>query len=511
MKTTMTFPLSMLLLLMLGGCSVTTEFKTYKDLHESSARNIRVMARDSSLYELSRYAVIDSALEGSGQRILHGDRSLFNGRLPLSDLVYIQAQEFSLFRTILSAGVIGMTAALGISAGEHHGLSVWRAGGSCPYVYAWNGDRFALQGEVFGTAFGKALETETRCMLPAAMEQADAVIVRLTDERPETHYVNCARLFAIVAPEGSTVVLDAENRAWSIVHPLAPLQSAAELSKKDGIWWQSDLGGTDVGGDFRDFIELTLPHPKGAATGSLVIHAINTQLINAVYEIVFGYLGDQSLAFLHQVENDPQLISTLQGWIRECALSVEVWKERGWMSGGMIPPEANDVPFSKIVRIDVTAGEEETIRVRLSSLADTWRIDAVEVDWTPTLPLETHSLHMRSAFHSTQGAVSECLREADGNYARVLPGERIDMEFDAFHSPAGRKISYALGARGYLYEWLPDAPATEHVPATFASFGPDRVAVVNRLIRHREAFLSIVYARWKEIRDKEKGMALELR
>jgi hypothetical protein len=37
------------------------------------------------------------------------------------------------------------------------------------------------------------------------------------------------------------------------------------------------------------------------------------------------------------------------------------------------------------------------------------------------------------------------------------------------------------------------------------AFGSDRVAVVNYLVRHREAFLPLVYDHWKQKRTKVEG------
>ncbi len=474
-----------LAVLLTAGCAGTREIRTFRDLRSASTQILRVMARDTTFYELRQFTVLDSALEGAGERIVHGARSPFTGRLPYSDLVYIQAKQGGSGRTVFVLAAAGLTVAGLQSATENRGLHIYGTStGSCPYVYTWDGNRYALQGEVFGTSFGRALETGTTCMLPAAHRRGDAVVVRLTNERPETHYVNSARLLAFETAENATVLVDDRDRAWPVADPRPPIRPARKAPGGDGV-------------SFRDAFEVTLPHPRDGRTGSVIIHAINTDLVNAAYEMVFGYLGDQSLPFLCQIENDPQLIATLRDWIRECSLTVEVWRGDRWVSAGAIAPEASTASFSRIVRIDATGIEEDSVRVRLTSLADSWRIDSVAVDWTPAEPLPVHLVDMRAAEHSEAGSVMGDLRRGDERYSVLLPGQRIDMSFPAYRPGPNRKVAYALEVRGFLYEWPPAAEVAA-IGATFipASLGSDRLAVVNDLVRHRDAFLPLVYARW---------------
>lgn len=495
-------------LLLVGGCKTQREITTFEQLRSASPGPIKALAKDSSLYEFEAFTILDSAIVGAGKVVRNETWHPFTGQVRYADLVYLQAAKTDYFRGLLFCTVLGFTASWAGSAAHEDGLRIWRpspAGGSCPYVYVWDGERYAIQGEVFGTAFGRALETSTQCMLPAAVAREKSIQIHLTNERPETHYVNSVRLLGFRAPSGSEVLLDPENRAWPVSNPLPPLQSPGEISRPDDIWWASDLARTRNGGDFRDVVELTMPRAPGADSGSLVLRVINTRVFDAVYEVVFGFLGTDQLPFLYQLEHDRELIGLLRGWIEECGLTVEVWKGGKWQKAGVIAPEANEVPFSRIIRLDATGMEDETMRIRLTSLADTWKIDAVEVDWTPAAPLPPSILPLRSARHSFAGPVEGQINTNDARYSMVLPGERIDLEFDMLAPEGGEQVAYAFEAGGYLYEWMPEAPKASGVPAMFARYAPDRLAVVNFLLRQREAFLSIVYARWSEGEERARA------
>ena len=486
--------------ILLAGCVTTLDVKNQADLREAFPDPVRVLTVDRVEYTLTTYSADDSVLRGKGT--IRADTGLvsFNGSIPFSRIVYIQATKSSVTRGLLAAGMI-LTAAVFLGeAASDQGLGVFRPSeGSCPYVYARNGDAFVIQGESFGTAFGRALETRTSCMLPDLGPEGD-VCIRLTNERPETHYVNSLRVRAFETPAGGTVVLDATGRAWPLVKPLGPIAGPEELRASDGVRWKSDLSAAGVGGDYRDRVMIAVPRSGDATTGSIVVSAINTRLVNAVYDQVFGFLGDQSLRFLYEVEFDPALVRTLQDWIRECALTVEVWKKGSWVVAGTILPEANEVPFRKAVRVDADGVTGDSLLLRLSSLADTWELDAVEVDWTPAGPLPERTCRTESAGHSLGASVDERLRATDDAYVRLLPGEWIEVRAERCTRSAGNQITYALDATGYLYEWVPGLGNGRTLPAQPAALEQDRVAAVKELLRHRELFLGMVFAGWQRMR-----------
>ena len=74
-------------------------------------------------------------------------------------------------------------------------------GGSCPYIYSWDGNDYKLEGEAFGTALGRALETQTSIVLKDLKSSDNRLKLKLTNERPETHFFNDIKLVAIETDE----------------------------------------------------------------------------------------------------------------------------------------------------------------------------------------------------------------------------------------------------------------------------------------------------------------------
>lgn len=490
--------LALIPLLLAAGCAVTREIETMEELRKVRPQPLLLLAADRTQYELMAYTVLDSALEGMGFHIVDGVRSPFEGRIAYGDLLYIQRRSPSLGYGIVATVAGGAAVLFLIDAAEKERLYLYKpepssGGSSCPYVYAWDGTGYRLQGEAFGTAFGRGLEATTACLLPAAFPREGEIALRLANGRPETHYVDAVRLLAYAAPAEAEVVLDAENRAWPVRAARPPLRSS-----------RAQVGPSAERG-YRDSIEVAFARPPGAESASLVVRAINTSLVYEAFTLVFGYLGDQTLPFLDQIEHDPELLAALRDWIRDCSLTVEVAGGGGWTIAGRVAPEASAIAFERLVRLRPAGDRADSVRVRLSSLADLWRIEAVEIDWTPAQPLAGHPLPLRRAEMCADGEAgvggrAGALLAGDGErYAVMFPGDRIDLTFaageqgeEAIPRSRDERIVYALEVRGYLHEWPP-----AEAPAALASLpmapGPQRLAYVRAFVRDPQALLPLVY------------------
>jgi len=485
--------------LTLTGCFSTHDIRTYGDLSDAIHEPLRIMTVDTTVYDLNTFSFNDSLLMGDGECLVGGRWSHFSGNLPMSRIVYIQTRSLNMFQSVLGLGLLGLTAEVIEYSTPGRGLSVYRTMGgdgligSCPYVYAWDGSAYVRQGEAFGTALGKGLEASTACLLPAASDMDGEVRVRIADERPETHYINAVHVSACEVPPGSPVSLDTRDRVWPLPSLVPPLVAPEPIKKRDNIWWKSHTPRQK--GAYRDTLELVLPVAAGALEGSFVVHAVNTHLSDAVFGRLFGFLGDESLPYLYRIEHDTETITLLKGWIEECGLHVDVRDGGSWVNAGTISPEANDVPFTRLVRIRVPENAGESLRVRVRMLADTWQIDDVAIDWSPALPLEEHTRPLLAALHSTSGDVEQSLRMRDSEYVRLIPGEYVDLRFHAFRPREGYSAVYTCHAAGYLYEWFNDRPVAKDGPDLFALSGLSRIDAVQSLLGNHDALLSLLFDR----------------
>lgn len=129
-------------------------------------------------------------------------------------------------------------------------------------------------------------------------------------------------------------------------------------------------------------------------------------------------------------------------------MRVDILQSGQWHRVGEILPEADEVPISRIVRIPGGATQRDSVRIRISVLADTWMIDALEADRTAKSLLQSHPMAIISAVHSTRGTVTDMGRFCDQSYAMMFPGVWIDLRFGSFRPLHGGHVTYACEAGG---------------------------------------------------------------
>jgi hypothetical protein len=514
MKSTICF-LSLLALvaaLVGSGCSATYQVKTKSELVQREGKGpIRALTVDSLLYTLQTFSFSDLLLSGRGTLKQHGLTAPFEGSIPFNRIVFIEGLETSYWKAVwvvpMMAGVVS-----GLSAiAEPPQFEIHRSGSSCPYVYAFDGTQFKLEAEAFGTSISKALEAQTFSLLPSLVPVEGSLTVRVSNERPETHLLNSVNLFAADVPESSSVVLDVDNVLWPLPHVVPPVGARdhsgkdilSDLITEDGRYWKSDLANTVPFSGFRDTLEVHFDVPPGASEATFVIHAINTELISEVYRSVGAVLGDASMLFYQALERDAELQSNIREWIRECNLRIEVAGGTNWKEVGVMPPEANVAPFSRAVRISNLGCLHGPLRVRLSSLTDVWRIDAVSMDFSPVQPLPLHPLDIMSVSASDRMNWESAIKSGDSSYALILPSNYLDISFRSDAALGMQRPVYVFAAQGYLYEWFPTKtePASSVISETVT--GGDRVSMLKLLIKQRDLILPPIYAGWRKANEME--------
>lgn len=502
--------------LIIVGCYSTKYITTRTELWSSEETGpITVLTKDSSLYKLNTYFLADTVLTGKGVVKKNEISSLFQGDIKLSNIRYISAINVSFLKTIIAIGGIAAVGSIAISnLSGTEGASVNEQigyyspssgdGSSCPYIYSWNGDRFILDGEAFGIAYGKSLEISTPTVLSSLKSDNNLLKIKIANERPETHHINKIELMGVEADMNASVHLDEFNNAWSIYNPIKPMSAKdnsgkdilEKVSYVDNIYWESNNIPTVVSSNFDDAIEFNFVNKRKDA--SIIVTAINTEFSQVVFKNVFNFLGDQSLAFMQSVENDPEMVDALQKWIVESSLKVSVWNGREWNQVSSLHPEATAVSFSRVVRIDGTDIHSDTIKVRLTCLADVWKIDGIQIDWTPTQQLTQKPFKMISAIGTNHADYSAQIANSDDQYAVLLPPESIELNFETIIPADNKKMVYIFNAQGYLYEWFPPKDSLQSNFSNFSIPEAQRINYLKNLLKNKSIFLPPIYAEWEQ-------------
>ncbi|MGH7731310.1 MAG: hypothetical protein ACRENJ_08680 [Candidatus Eiseniibacteriota bacterium] len=515
-----------LVMLAICGCATSRKLTSRSELTNLAAdRPITVYAQDARVYRLRQHTLADSAIHGSGALSRRGETKRFQGAIPFAEIRAVEANSRSVMKTLAMAGIAALFVAYATQGtGSSGRLTATEdvsyvapppppsccGGGSCPYLYAWDGARYELQAEPFGIAWGKALELTTLHLLPAVRAENGVVRLRLTNEREETHYVNSIQLRAIHLGTAAGTVLDGEGRAWPLSHPVAPSTGRDEsgrdilgqIASADGRMWECDASSLTAGSGYENVLDVTFARPRHASTGTLILTATNSALWTAVYSHLCQAVGGQTGLLAHAIETDPELIAQMRDYLRDASLEALVWNGSDWETAGMIAPEASAVTFTRALRVRIPDRAGDRVRVRLRSMADVWKVDAIAAEWGDARPLAMSPLDMLSAVGPSGEDLGDRIGADDGQYAILLPPDRVELTFAAARPATGGKVVYAVAGRGYLHEW---EPRTAGAGLTLlASHAPEegRIEFLKELLKHRDLALAPVYEAWRKVRGR---------
>ena len=176
MKTTLKIYL-IAFIFILNGCYSVKEISTFKDLADARKDGeIQIVTRDTTVYYADNFSYSDSSINIRGIKKKSNLQTEYEGSLYFKDIAYIQYLNSNFMQGLLIVGATGLIAGYGSSvlSGTSGIEAVVKivypsyggsGSGSCPYIYSWDGNDYKLEGEAFGTALGKALETETSIVL----------------------------------------------------------------------------------------------------------------------------------------------------------------------------------------------------------------------------------------------------------------------------------------------------------------------------------------------------------
>jgi hypothetical protein len=516
MKTTLEIYL-IAFIFILNGCYSVKEISTFKDLVDAHKDGeIQIVTRDTTVYYADKFSYSDSSINIRGIKKKSDLETEYEGSLYFKDIAYIQYLNSNFMQGLLIVGATGLIAGYGSSvlSGTSGIEAVVKivypsygggGSGSCPYIYSWDGNNYKLEGEAFGTALGKALETETAIVLRDLEPSKKRLKIKLTNERPETHFFNNIKLVAVETDKNETVYAD--NRNWLCkVKKHKKIFKALDRNKievtnlfmdDDNNYWKSDLSSAKPESKFEDQIIVELKDIEKVDSIFAIISAINSEISSVVFSYLQKLLGDEFANFTNAAETDPEVIEILKKTLYRSALKIDIWDGTNWKYADLIYPEANQVEFKKLVRLPVIKNNNNVMKIRLRCLSDVWEIDAISYDDSPLNSLIIHQPELLYHQLDAQSNLNSII-DKDELYSKLLPGQSIQLEYGIVRAPQNKKITYAITVGGYLYEWLIDNSAVTGDGIKNLSTSTPKLLMVKEILKNIYSILPMIYSEWKK-------------
>lgn len=390
----------------------------------------------------------------------------------------------------VTALAIGGTVALACAADP-------KCFGSCPTVYSYDEMGEHLEAETFSYSISPLLEGRDVDRLAVRANSEGRVELEIRNEALETHFINHLELLEVRHPEDERVLSDVGNRVLSIgeLHPVHGVLDrggrdvTGTVARRDGDAFATAEGriAAVTPEDDRDWLEFSLP-PAVGDSAALVLRLRNSLLSTVLfYEFMLARQGAGALDWMardvEQIGNAVELGSWFQ---RTMGLRLEVEEGGGFREVARMG-DSGPIAWKEVAFVVPTRRGERT-RVRLSFLADEWRID--HLAWSPTVRRPEVLAHpvaeVRPLVGEGSADATALVSEPDEDYLVTTAGTAFNLRFETGAPAHSGSRTFLLSSQGYYSEWVrPEWVRNAESPEPFR---PD------------ESLLPELMARWMEVK-----------
>jgi hypothetical protein len=339
--------------------------------------------------------------------------------------------------------------------------------GSCPTIYHDSLGTPVLEAEAFSYSISPLFEARDVDRLRARPDANGVLRLEVWNEALETHYINHLEVLEVRHAPGDFAVPDERARpvvtrafaAPRTAHDRAGRDVAAVLAAADGRVFATDTAalGRATEADLDDHLELLFPRPTGAADSVALVLRLRNSLLNTVlfYDMMLAAPGARSLDWLgRDLTRIGDVLELGQWYGARGGLRVSVPDGDGWRE---VARAADQGPIAwRDLAFVLPAPAAGDVRLRVSFVADGWRIDRAALAALAPRPAPRHvplTTVTAPSGTSEQNALAG-LAAPDEHYLRTTPRQRFVARFDVGGEPADSARTFFLVAQGYYTEWV---------------------------------------------------------
>ncbi|MEJ8844201.1 hypothetical protein WG954_17540 [Lacibacter sp. H375] len=333
---------------------------------------------------------------------------------------------------------------------------------SCPFVSAYNGNDFTLQGEIYGGAIYPQLSRKDYLMLNMANKEDGTLQVKISNELKEKQYTDLVKLWIIDHPKNTKVVVDEKGKLHSIAQPHQPIK--ATLNHKDVLSYVSKSGDNKLlymddssGKDAINEITLRFKRPLHTKQAKLLLRLKNTYFLDLLYGELAMNMGTYYSSFVAKQKN--KTAGELKKWVtaQNIPLTVSVGSESGWIKQNTLTTVGPLEFRESVIELDLTNSTTEEVAIKLSSGFMFWEIDYAAIDYSSNDMMTVEVLSPESAIDELNRNVRTAIATEDNIYLEQPQiGNVTTISFRNSNLPKkNMERSYVLEAKGY-YEHIRD-------------------------------------------------------
>ena len=455
----------------------------------------------------------DGIVKGQGFKyditLDHGER--------VTEVDFDEVAAMESYQTPVNTGATiiysSVTTVVAVAAGTALAVAIF---GSCPTIYSLEGAEPLLEAELFSYSIAPGFEARDIDRLGIDSGTRDSVELEVRNEALETHYINHIELMEIVHSDAESVFPDPKGRPIIVGSLRAPdlvIDRSGRhidgiVGAADGMAWRTDevrLQNVSTD-DMEDYIDLEFEMPTAGSKAALVLRLKNS-LLNTVlfYDVMLKGQGFRALDWMSDDLDRLGPKYKLARWYRKkMGMRVSIWDKGRYRQVATIG-DTGPIAWTELA-IPLPAVKGEKLQLRLSFVADNWRIDHLAL-----ATVVRHAKAKKIPVTQVTSAAGDELKQArknlhaaDAAYVITKPGEYIRLRFEVGDAPEDFKRTYFLAAEGYYIEWM----RKECLEKTSASaFVPNDVSLQAALL----AALQLWEPQREEFRERFESTRINVR
>lgn len=457
-----------------SGCSY---LYTYREIarrseltQQKEQRPLVVITRDGSEYRLGGYELTDSTLKCAGRQTAPIEQE-FAGQIRLDSVEYLYLKEGDFFKSVVFAALTGSVVSLATTALQDrdiglvaHDVIRYPTPKSCPFVYAYDGTGFTFSSETFAGSIYKGGERTVIDRLEALKPVNGRYVLKLTNERIETDYVNELTLTVVDAPPDVEILASDDGVFHTLKSAVPPVACTGQngvsvldvVKSVDGVFWEGrkqEQASVEQSG-YIDRLEAQFRLRNSKGSVKLLLNGRNTELAAFAFDQMSTLCGSGYARWIYGVEHD-----TVQGkrmrqfLLREGLLHVYVWNGTDWQNAGVFMDSGAELVKEHVLVLPVPHQAQGVLRVRLECTSDLWRIDRLALDESDDVDVKCASLAATGLTGCAGEDALPRLASRDDGYLITMPGDSVMLTFAVPSPVGGMKRTCFVKATGYYHHW----------------------------------------------------------
>lgn len=372
--------------------------------------------------------------------------------ISISDITKLEVIEKNKAK---STGVTILTVA-GIAVGLYAVLIViiLLTKSSCPFISAYDGETYVLQGETFGGAIVPALAREDFLPLPDLSISKDLKLM-ISNELKERQYTDMADLMVVTHNPDESVFIDPSGNLFKSNTIYKPTHASInqdqdmlfQLAEVDNI---ACMFNEDNNNPINE-LHVHFDKPDTKKPHGLLLSLKNNYWLEYVIAEFYSAFGEKYSKFVaaQQKKSGEEILEWMAQ--QEMMLTIEAKTESGWKEVQKIKTIGPLMNREVLIPLDDIAFSEEGLEVRLRTGFMFWELDKISLtELTPISAENREILKPISAIDEKDQDVLSPLLANDGVYMEQPEvGNRAYLTYLFENYNPSKTYSTFLHSRGY--------------------------------------------------------------